>query len=155
MKRPPLYFYCSLLFFLFLASVHPDQWYRISEMELGRLETISQTWETDRQKAQLQASVLTEISTSLQTESATLKQQLAAEREALRSLRKSSEQHEADQYQRAVIYETDIKNLQAINSNLEKDKLKLQKAVLLLASVLSFFVLAGIAVIVIRLKRPP
>ena len=105
---------CSLA-----ASLPSEQWYRVSETELSRLETISQGWETDRQTWLSRAGELKGKVQTLQQESKTLNAQLAGERETTANLRKSFEKSVSDQLQRASEYETEIASLRDLKSKAE------------------------------------
>lgn len=129
-----------LLGFSLLAKLPAEQWYRVSETELLKLEAISRNSETDRQNWLSQATELKVKVQTLQTESKRLNGQLEKEREVTKNLRKSFELSEAAQFQRASDYETEIASLKESLSNTEKDTLKIknQRNVL-------FFILLGIS----------
>ena len=101
------------------ASPRSEQWYRVSETELSRLETISQGWETDRQTWLSRASELKGKVQTLQQESKTLNAQLAGERETTANLRKSFEKSASDQLTKASEYETEIAALRDLKSKAE------------------------------------
>ena len=113
----------AALFFAFCClpavSLHSEQWYRVSETELSRLETISQGWETDRQTWLSRASELKGKVQTLQQESKTLNAQLAGERETTANLRKSFEKSASDQLTKASEYETEIAALRDLKSKAE------------------------------------
>jgi len=106
------------------ASPRSEQWYRVSETELSRLETISQGWETDRQTWLSRASELKGKVQTLQLESKTLNAQLAGERETTANLRKSFEKSASDQLTKASEYETEIASLRELKSKAEISLLK-------------------------------
>jgi len=106
------------------ASPRSEQWYRVSETELSRLETISQGWETDRQTWLSRASELKGKVQTLQQESKTLNAQLAGERETTANLRKSFEKSASDQLTKASEYETEIASLRELKSKAEISLLK-------------------------------
>ncbi len=110
---------CSLA-----ASLRSEQWYRVSETELSRLETISQSWETDRQTWLSRASELKGKVQTLQLESKTLNAQLAGERETTANLRKSFETSASAQLQKASEYETEIASLRELKAKAEIALLK-------------------------------
>ena len=114
---------CVCVFSL-AASPHSEQWYRVSETELSRLETISQGWETDRQTWLSRASELKGKVQTLQQESKTLNAQLAGERETTANLRKSFEKSASDQLTKASEYETEIASLRELKSKAEFSLLK-------------------------------
>ena len=101
------------------ASPRSEQWYRVSETELSRLETISQGWETDRQTWLSRASELKGKVQTLQQESKTLNAQLAGERETTANLQKSFEKSASDQLTKASEYETEIASLRDLKSKAE------------------------------------
>lgn len=125
---------CSLA-----ASLPSEQWYRVSETELSRLETISQGWERDRQTWLSQASELKGKVLTLQQESKTLNGQLAEERRTTANLRKSFETSVSDQLRKASEYETEIAALRDLKAKADIALLKAKNQRNLL-----FFVLAGL-----------
>jgi hypothetical protein len=122
------------------ASLRSEQWYRVSETELSRLETISQGWETDRQTWLSRASELKGKVQTLQQESKTLNAQLAGERETTANLRKSFEKSASDQLTKASEYETEIASLRELKSKAEIAMLKAKNQRNILFFVLSALV---------------
>ncbi len=138
---------CSLA-----ASLHSEQWFRVSETELSRLETISQSWETDRLTWLSRASELKGKVLTLQLESKTLNAQLAMERETTANLRKSFEQSASAQLQKASEYETEIALLSEMKSKAEIALLKAKNQRNVLFLVLSAFLISAGFYIFIKVK---
>lgn len=140
-------------FSLLAASLCSEQWYRVSETELQKLENISQNSETDRQNWLLQASELKAKVQILQQGSKTLNEKLTKERETTKSLRTSFEQSETEQLKRASDYETEIAGLKEKKGKAELDvqKIKNQRNTLLFILLGALGILT--AFVAFRLKR--
>ena len=138
---------CSLA-----ASLRSEQWYRVSETELSRLEAISQSWETDRQTWLSRASELKGKVQTLQQESKTLNAQLAGERETTSNLRKSFETSASAQLQKASEYETEIASLRELKSKAEIALLKAKNQRNALFFVLSALLLAFACFLFVKLQ---
>ena len=140
------------VFCLSAVSLYSEQWYRVSETELAKLEAISRSSETDRQNWLSQAGELKVIVQSLQKGSKSLNEQLEKEREATKTLRQSFEQSAAEQLKRASDYETEIASLKAEKAlaDLAVEKIKNQRNVLFF--ILSAFALALSAIIYVKIK---
>jgi chromosome segregation ATPase len=142
-----------VFFCLLAASLHSEQWYRVSETELQKLEALSQNSETNRLNWLSQANELKEIVRNLQKGSKILNGQLEEEREATKSLRKSFEQSALEQLQRASEYEAEIDALKEKNAGAEKEVLKVKNQRNALFFILASLTLAVSAALYFKIKR--
>ena len=130
-------------FFLLAVSLHSEQWYRISETELTKLETLSRNWETDKRSLLSQVNELKRTAVQLHQDSQTLNGQLQTERNTRTTLQKSFEQSEQDRLKKLSEYETEIAALKQTVSDGEIALLKAQNQ-----RNMVIFLLAGMSSIV-------
>jgi septal ring factor EnvC (AmiA/AmiB activator) len=145
-----LLFFCALFL---SAALLPAQQYLITEQELQILESISASWETNRQNLLSQAKELTSLVSKLRAESATLKEQLSGERQTTKSLRKSFEQSESEHIKRELNLKVSLDSETAKRADAEKDVLEVRNQRNILAGVLLFVTIGLVVFLVLKLKR--
>lgn len=140
-------------FCLLAACLHGERWYLIPEWELSRLETISQTWETDRQNLLLRLADLRQTAERLSRDSRTLSAQLKAEREARQNAQKSFERSEADLLARTREREKEIASLRKEAAKRETAARRAKGARNTLALILAGIVLALAVYVFVKLRN--
>lgn len=143
MKKSFLFLLFVFCFLAFPLAAQAE--YTITEVELTRLEKISENLETYKRNQQLQVQSLKQRLTEALNKSNTLKGQLQMERETLKSLRQSYAEYEK---------ELDIK-IQEYETLIDKFKNKLYKArltIALFSCFLGFLLLSSIIFFIVKIK---
>jgi chromosome segregation ATPase len=144
----------ALLFCSVWGVAHPeDQWYLITESELGSIETSRKNSEAERRnwlsqvsELKTQAERLNGRAENLRTESENSNQQLRQERELNRKLTQSFNEYEADQSR--LISRKDTRIVQLETENEQKDKV-----IFRLIAAVSTLALAVVGYIAFRVCR--
>jgi predicted nucleic acid-binding Zn-ribbon protein len=134
------------------AVLLPAQQYLISEAELQKLESILESWETDKQNLLSQARGLKGTAEKLRTESKTLNEQLQTERTITRSLRQSFETSEAAHISRAVEMEQKIDTLSQEKAETEKNLLEVRNQRNIVIGIAAFGFICVAALIFLKLR---
>ena len=144
MKKSVLFLLFACCFCVFPAAAQQAE-YTITELELMRLEKISESWETNRRNQQLQVQSLKTRLTEALTKSETLSNQLQTERETLKSLRTSFGEFEKGTAEEIQRKETQINKL---TNKLYRVKL----ALVIVSCTLGFLILSGIVFFILKMK---
>ena len=142
MKRS---FFVFLFVFCFLVFPVAAQEYTITEMELTRLEKISESWETNRHNQQLQIQSLKERLTEALNLSENLTSSLKEEQETLKNLRQSY-----SEYENGVNMELELKTRQI--EKLKKQGYRLKLALVILSCILALLILGSIGFFILKIK---
>lgn len=119
-------------FCLFALSVVKAQTYTISEVQIQKLETILQSYKSDRQTREKTLSELRSEAEILRTESETLLNNLKAQREQMRSLRNSLTKYEQETQIAQATIEQQMEKIAQTESQLLKAKIKIRNLIIAL-----------------------
>ena len=140
MKR----FFLLFCFFALLVAVQATE-YEITEMELTRLEKISENLEMNKRNQQLQVQSLKQRLTEALKKSESLRGQLQTERETLKSLRQSYAEYEKEVSNKIKEYEVLINTL--------KNKLyRVKLAIVIICCLFVFLILGNIMFLILKIK---
>ena len=137
--------FAFVLFCLVFPLVAQVEEYTITEVELSRLEKISENLERDKRNQQLQVQSLKTRLTEALNKSESLNSQLQTEREVLRSLRQSYAEYEKELSIKIQEYKNSIDQL--------KTKLhRIKLALVIVSCLFAFLILTTIMFFILKMK---
>ena len=140
MKR----FFLLFCFFVLLVAVQATE-YEITEMELTRLEKISENLEMNKRNQQLQVQSLKQRLTEALKKSESLRGQLQMERETLKSLRQSYAEYEKE-------VSNKIKEYEALINTLKSKLYRVKLAIVIICCLFVFLILGNIMFLILKMK---